>query len=128
VVALTRSDLVGVAFVAAFIATVVALTDLRRERQWTPVLLAADACVPTASQRPATELGRQARSCSPATVGRAQRMLRSWDLDDRVRRDALTLLELERRRPSRGWPSWWPAVAANAVVLLAGAATWTVPL
>ena len=115
-------------FVVSFTGTVVALTDLRLDRQWTPRLLATVAHSARSGPRPLSELTAQARDCPPATIERAQRLVRSWDVEARTRRDAETLLELERREVSGGSRIRIRAVAGHAICALAGAATWVVPL
>jgi hypothetical protein len=115
-------------FVVSFTGTVVALTDLRLDRQWMPQLLATLAYSARSGPRPLSELTAQARGCPPATIERAQRLVRSWDLEARTRRDAETLLELERRDASGGSRARMRAVAEHGICALAGAATWVVPL
>lgn len=115
-------------FVVSFTGTVVALTDLRLDRQWTPQLLATLAYSARSGPRPQSELTAHARGCPPATFKRAQRLVRSWDLEARTRRDAETLLELERREVAGGSRTRIRAAAEHATCALAGAATWVVPL
>lgn len=124
---LTGSIWVAILFVASCVGAVGALTDLRHDRWWAPQRLATAATSST-GQRPLIELSHQARACSSATFDRAQRILRSWDLDDRVRREAQTLLALERSNSARDTLSRWRTVAENGAGALAGAATWVVPL
>ena len=126
-VSFTGSIWLAVLFVASCVGAVAALTDLRHDRWGAPQRLATAATSPT-GQQPLTELSHQARVCSSATIDRAQRILRTWDLDDPVRRDAQTLLALERSDTARDTLSRWRTVARNGAGALAGAATWVVPL
>lgn len=128
-VALSESMWSVALFVMSFTGAVVALTDLRLDRHWTPQLLATLACSGRSGRRPLSELTAQARTCTPATVGRAQRLVRSWDLETRTRRDAEILLELERGgAASARSRSRLRSAIEHGTCALAGAATWAVPL
>lgn len=111
-------------FIASFTGTVAALTDLRHDRQWTPLRLEALALAPPTRLQPLTELTARSRESSPAVIHRAQRVLRSLDLDERVRSDAHTLLELERKDSFGAPQPRWRRIAGNAASVIAGVATW----